>query len=437
MIPNVAERRFAWLLRQRGYLFWTEDRLEEVMAVRGKRPDFYVRTASFGDLIAEVESFEEPTLLDRKAMAGSRSGFINPKPLLGRMKNAIRRAADQLKPYAEDGLPLLVVLDNWRRVGLPLEETDLIQVFGDLIFVATFDPVKGRATDRRWEHGRGRQLGPKYRTYVSAVVVNIPKNPYVPEDPRLERPMRVRILHNPFATISLPRNIFADREDGREYERRLDRIWDQLVMAHTSARALEAILAFPADPLFAPDETMFLRLVIWNFSRQSALVLANAFLDRDPNSITFRSLRRFLVRKSKPAARPIVVRCMRLLFGSMAGRSVLPRARRLRGKVLAHLDRRFAFNPEWRRKAAVSAVEMQQLLKECGLERASSPGGASRSLEDHQSRLHSTGAANVQSLAPKGQDAADPIPVSPSVGPAVRPSPDWVVIDRRLQSLVS
>ena len=55
-IEDVAERRFAWLVTQRGCTFVREHELETVIEVRGPRPDFYVRSPA-GPFLAEVKAF--------------------------------------------------------------------------------------------------------------------------------------------------------------------------------------------------------------------------------------------------------------------------------------------------------------------------------------------------------------------------------------------
>ena len=62
-------------------------------------------------------------------------------------------------------------------------------------------------------YGGGRTLGDDHGTYVSAILVIEPLERGLEDDFAYERPMCVRVLHNPDATVPLPRTIFAAAED--------------------------------------------------------------------------------------------------------------------------------------------------------------------------------------------------------------------------------
>ena len=210
---DFANERFRWLLTQRGYRYWTEDNLDEVILVRGKRPDFYVKTPH-GDFLAEVKSFEKesPLRFLRQAMA------YNQRSILKRIRKKVNDAAEQLRPYQIVGIPLLIVLDNWRRVGIPSNITDLLDaLFGEQ---QLWVPISSSADAGpvQWHHAHGRVLSPDYKLYVSAVAWNLPRNPSA-EPPNCESDMYVRMVHNPFGIAHFPKEIFATADDvhwGRE-----------------------------------------------------------------------------------------------------------------------------------------------------------------------------------------------------------------------------
>lgn len=209
---EVSLRMFKWLLKQRGYQFWDENSLKNQnrIPLRTTRPDFYV-TTFWCDFLAEVESFEKPSILD---LNPNRVGTINPKDLLKRIAGAIKKAARQLKPYADLNLPMIVVLDNCRQVGIPLSPKDLIQLYGLFEFRGEeYNPEKGAIKRIRLFHGGKRQLGPNLHPYVSAVIVQIPIERYCNDDFSIERRMRARVLHNPYATTPLPCKVFSDKAD--------------------------------------------------------------------------------------------------------------------------------------------------------------------------------------------------------------------------------
>ncbi|OPX84594.1 MAG: hypothetical protein A4E53_03852 [Pelotomaculum sp. PtaB.Bin104] len=209
---KISLQGFEWLLKQRGYQYWQEDELEKVIAVRGTHPDFYVKTPQC-EFLAEVKSFEAPSVIDEAVNRGIKVGVVEPKDLLKRLSGACKEAARQLKPYADLNLPMIIVLDNWRRVRIPLNPQYLIQLFGVIEFRGECNPKKGITERIRPFHGGKRQLGPNLHSYVSAVVVQIPTERYIDDDFNIERQMRVRILHNPYAKVSLHPEVFRDETD--------------------------------------------------------------------------------------------------------------------------------------------------------------------------------------------------------------------------------
>jgi hypothetical protein len=204
---DVAERRFTWLARQRGCTYVREDKLEAVITLRGTRPDFYVRSHA-GPFLAEVKAFEKPGPLDTIDRIGSRSMAVMLKPISA----AIDEARRQLRPYRDGRLPMIVVLDPWRQRGIDLSNEVLIQVFGELSFVVPVarDGPRGEVS---LAHGGGRTIGEDAGTYISAVVVNIARRRDSIDDFTEERPMRARVVHNPFASVPLPTSIFASPDD--------------------------------------------------------------------------------------------------------------------------------------------------------------------------------------------------------------------------------
>lgn len=202
---DVAEMRFEWLLQQRGIGFVGESELATQIETKGKLPDFCCMIGS-NKFLVEVKSFQELSPLD-----GTDHPYAAPGFSLTRMTSQVKNAAAQLKPYKNDDIPCLIVLDNYRKIGLHLGPIDLIELLGRLQFVV---PVQGSGEDFFLAPGGKKVLSPNQKTYISAVAVNIPKHGHAYyEDDITERPMRLRILHNPFAHIPLPAKIFSDPED--------------------------------------------------------------------------------------------------------------------------------------------------------------------------------------------------------------------------------
>jgi hypothetical protein len=180
------------------------------MVVRGRRPDFFVRSPVI-DFLAEVKSFEAVGPL----VGRGRVFTVGIAQLLKPIRGALHEAAAQLRPYGDLALPRVVVLDDWRNVGLVLETEILIQLFGELQFVVpvSMRPGLPPPLPPRLAYGGGRSLGYDSRTYISAVVLNEVVGPDDHEDLSTERPMRARVLHNPFATQPLPLATFSEPRD--------------------------------------------------------------------------------------------------------------------------------------------------------------------------------------------------------------------------------
>jgi hypothetical protein len=208
---NLAEIRFSWLLKQRGYSYWTEGQLEERVQIRGKRPDYYVETPHHGAFLAEVESFEKAGPLDGLGRFAAYDG----DRVFKRIRTAVGNGAEQLRPYSDLCIPMLIILDNWRRVGIPSNVIDLRNaLFGTLEFrfPVNHDTGAGVMEDAGWHHGGGQFFNEQEKRYVSAVAWNVPKNPYI-EPPSEERIMRLIVVHNPWADVRFPIQIFNSADD--------------------------------------------------------------------------------------------------------------------------------------------------------------------------------------------------------------------------------
>lgn len=113
---------------------------------------------------------------------------------------------------------MVIALDNYRRVGVPLDQHSLGAVFGELEVVQTLDTSTGRAAGTRSE--RKDDNSPLYggrNAHVSAVMAVIPTRRFDDfdkiDDFTQERPMKARILRSPFAAIPLPQEVFSSPED--------------------------------------------------------------------------------------------------------------------------------------------------------------------------------------------------------------------------------
>jgi hypothetical protein len=195
----ISLRRCEWMLTQRELSFIREDQIFTKIPNRGKKPDFYVMPAKGPDFLLEVESFREPTALDRMEADVM---FVADSTPQKRIDRRVRAAAGQLAPYADLGIPLVILLDNHRQVGLEgLGLEAVAALFGGL--------------DTNWNPDAPLVRG--MRDYVSAVLVNEPATAYLADygdEPfTIERPMRIRAVHHPHAATPLPLSVFAGNDD--------------------------------------------------------------------------------------------------------------------------------------------------------------------------------------------------------------------------------
>jgi hypothetical protein len=226
MSDAISIRRFAWLLEQRDYSYVPENLLQSAIKIRGdKRPDFLVDRRQGIRFLAEVKAFDKPTGLD---LADESVGAIFVGETQKRInQGVIVRASKQLAPYADEGLPLVVVLDNHRQIGVSPGTIELIQIFGTLQYHITVDANTGVNVAEGWAHNtEDYAIGDKRRPHISAVVVNVPIERFdtfeAADDFTRQRPMRAHVIHNPDATNPLPLWVFSEphdmqiiRQDGR------------------------------------------------------------------------------------------------------------------------------------------------------------------------------------------------------------------------------
>jgi len=78
----------------------------------------------------------------------------------------------------------------------------------------TYNKLNGKGEDQGWIHGPRQILTPDNSKYISALMINLPKAGYEHVEPsKIERPMRLQIVHNPHATSPLYKKLFDDPAD--------------------------------------------------------------------------------------------------------------------------------------------------------------------------------------------------------------------------------
>jgi len=174
-----AIERFCNFLEQRKCCYWLEKELQEALPRRRTKPDFFVRTASRASVLVEVESFEK----DRFTLKALRQNPVMSG--LGdsdsrRFLTALQHGCNQLKPYRNLAFPSLIVLDDFRRVGMPVN----VDILG-LTLLGYFD----QDSDRH---------------HLSAVAWLLAEQ---------EVPCHLRVFHNPQAHYPMSPDMFGSQGD--------------------------------------------------------------------------------------------------------------------------------------------------------------------------------------------------------------------------------
>lgn len=135
------------------------------------RPDFRVSAGGPG-VICEVKEFVTSSF--HRGLQNPGVKMLSPRDQHGTVRNKIGKAAKrQLRPFADRGEALVVVLANPRDVQVDIYEPGgmIEAMYGDLGYTFDVDPSTGEGGTGRWECLDGGVFGGGRHTYVSAVVV--------------------------------------------------------------------------------------------------------------------------------------------------------------------------------------------------------------------------------------------------------------------------
>lgn len=214
---EISNRRCTWLLNQRRCRYWREADISQILTLRGTNPDFLVETPVPVRFFLELKSFEQDTLLDRLDPS-VRTFSVGIMSLQKRANRLVRDAAEQLLPYVDTGLPMIIVLDNYRQKGISLDHHTLGGLFGELQVQIRINPTTGENLEEGWVRSDDASpLAGGRNRHVSAVAALIAGERFdtfdKTDDFSIERKMKVRILYNPDAAVPLPRDVFSDPDD--------------------------------------------------------------------------------------------------------------------------------------------------------------------------------------------------------------------------------
>ncbi|MEA2144815.1 MAG: hypothetical protein QOG59_402 [Solirubrobacteraceae bacterium] len=209
---TAGEKMFEAYLRERGIAVPEH---EPDLGAK-KWPDYLVEHAG-ERCICEVKEFARGTT-SMPHQPGKRGGSWSMQTVLRPIRSQIREAARQLKPFADSGLPLVVVLTNPHAAAVNCGSQEMIWAMcGDPVIRLQVGAVTGSAADSPIftvdRNGRLRSDHP----YISAVA--IVRTQWILEP---YKDLSVEVFDSPRGTAAaLPGCIF-DGKDDRRLEYRVD-----------------------------------------------------------------------------------------------------------------------------------------------------------------------------------------------------------------------
>ena len=159
-----SEQRFVEYLDAEGYAWEHEPDYQSLLGLTEEpatRPDFFI-TRDGLKAICEVQEFAEDEL-DRSLARTTGSRTLSDKDVYGRQRSAMVDKARQLEPFAECGIPLVIVLANPRHVFVGLDDHHVIAaMFGNPKFSVPVD-----TTGQGVPPGRATYLAEDYGAFAS------------------------------------------------------------------------------------------------------------------------------------------------------------------------------------------------------------------------------------------------------------------------------
>ena len=245
MGKTQSELLFEELLKERGFEFIKG----EVYFKKGEKcPDYYVKT-KYGNIICEVKECGESEL--HKMFQKVKVGALSSKSISGPIREKIKKASKQLKPYVKNKIPMIVILSNpygyfadldneeilsamYGEIGISIPLTDDKEKEPELFFgrdgiltnqkeyisavcVLEYLPIKSKKLDEI-----GKRIKEKYKDEEMSfdLVSKMAKELLGEVEPlqkkgliRKRQALRLRVFHNIRANIKLPKEIFNKRYD--------------------------------------------------------------------------------------------------------------------------------------------------------------------------------------------------------------------------------
>lgn len=132
-----------------------------------------------------------------------------------------------------------------------------------------------------------------------------------------------------------------------EYERRMDFFYlDQLVPLNASIYIMERILQFPLGLFTEPGQSVFLPMVVRNFSQVVLLTITRLATDRGGDLFTLLQFKNWVYGKVKPECRTEFGQYLRRTRFDQETKALFRKARRARDSQIAHIKRDITISEE-------------------------------------------------------------------------------------------
>jgi hypothetical protein len=158
---NEAELRLTSYLESHGYRWEHEPQYESVLGLAAApttNPDFLIERGDHR-AVAEVRQFHTRAISERLRKAGGYTS-LPPQMVYGPLRSALWEKADQLAPFADSGIPLIIAVSNPLGADVALDEHHVTAaMFGNPGYVIPIDTSTGGAASGISPHWQYQDYG--------------------------------------------------------------------------------------------------------------------------------------------------------------------------------------------------------------------------------------------------------------------------------------
>ena len=220
MSKTKSELLFEELLEERGFEF---KRGEEYFEKgRGKTcPDYYVET-KYGNIICEVKEYDESEA--HKIFQKVKLMAFLPERILNPIKNKIYSASQQLKPYARNKFPMIVILANPNNYFADLSNEEISSFLPNrkkhisavcvleysTIISKKIAEIEKEIEEKYKDEKKTFDVVDKMAKELYGEVESLKKRELLIE---ARKALRLKVFHNTKANIKLPKETFNSKYD--------------------------------------------------------------------------------------------------------------------------------------------------------------------------------------------------------------------------------